>query len=601
MSSPAGWLRSAAYPAYPEPEARPPRAPLTKRMRPAHWIALDCAVGVVAGLCCAAAVGHHSTPGQARLPMVVLVLLGVFFSVALRRRAPVVAFGALMIMGTVVARLSPGVSALIFLAAAYVLYTLTVETRKRTGAAAIALLLATLVGVGITGPRSVDARAAAVQGTDTGVFIPVALAGVIAWMTGYSVRQRRRYVVTLQQQAASSAVAEERLRIARELHDVVAHSMSVIAVQAGYGQYVIDSSPDGAREALGAIQATSRDALEEMRRMLGVLRQQDAGADGTGTGTPQAGESGQAAGLTLPAAPALPGSGSDGAPLAFGPAAGAVAPDLAGGTADACAAEGSPAKAGPVGWAAAGTGATRTGTRSGDRATGDRATGDRATGDRVTRNTDAGGAGRRDTGARDPGHGAAAVSVSGGAAASWAPLAPAPGLAALDRLISRTRGAGVRLVLEVSGQARPALAGVDLSAFRIIQEALTNVVKHAGTGADCVVSLTYTDADLVIRVTDDGGRAAAAGLGGGRLGDMCATGTGHGIIGMRERVNLCGGTFAAGPRPEGGFQVTATLPLPAIALPAPPPAGPGVINAPAALSLTSARPAALTEGQGGRR
>ena len=94
-------------------------------------------------------------------------------------------------------------------------------------------------------------------------------------MTGYSVRQRRLYVVTLQQQAASSAVAEERLRIARELHDVVAHSMSVIAVQAGYGQYVIDDSPDGAREALGAIQATSRDALEEMRRMLGVLRQQD--------------------------------------------------------------------------------------------------------------------------------------------------------------------------------------------------------------------------------------------------------------------------------------------------------------------------------------
>ena len=102
-----------------------------------------------------------------------------------------------------------------------------------------------------------------------------ALASVIAWMTGYSVRQRRLYVVRLQQQAASSAVADERLRIARELHDVVAHSMSVIAVQAGYGQYVIDDSPDGAREALGAIQVTSREALDEMRRMLGVLRQQD--------------------------------------------------------------------------------------------------------------------------------------------------------------------------------------------------------------------------------------------------------------------------------------------------------------------------------------
>ena len=111
-------------------------------------------------------------------------------------------------------------------------------------------------------------------------------------MTGYSVRQRRLYVVTLQHQAANSAVAEERLRIARELHDVVAHSMSVIAVQAGYGQYVIDASPDGARDALGAIQATSRDALEEMRRMLGVLRQQDVRQPGPPAGA--AGRRGQA-------------------------------------------------------------------------------------------------------------------------------------------------------------------------------------------------------------------------------------------------------------------------------------------------------------------
>src|SRR6202000_492784 len=81
-----------------------------------------------------------------------------------------------------------------------------------------------------------------------------------------------RYAVTMQRQAASSAVAEERLRIARELHDVVAHSMAVIAVQAGFGQYVIDSQPGQAREALSAIQGTSRDALDEMRRMLSVLR-----------------------------------------------------------------------------------------------------------------------------------------------------------------------------------------------------------------------------------------------------------------------------------------------------------------------------------------
>ena len=105
--------------------------------------------------------------------------------------------------------------------------------------------------------------------------IPVAPRRITAWFTGYIVRQRRRYAVRLQDEAASKAVAEERLRIARELHDVVAHSMSVIAVQAGYGQYVIDTQPGDARNALGAIQATSREALDEMRRMLGALRHAD--------------------------------------------------------------------------------------------------------------------------------------------------------------------------------------------------------------------------------------------------------------------------------------------------------------------------------------
>jgi anti-sigma regulatory factor (Ser/Thr protein kinase) len=149
----------------------------------------------------------------------------------------------------------------------------------------------------------------------------------------------------------------------------------------------------------------------------------------------------------------------------------------------------------------------------------------------------------------------------GDAAPRQAPLAPAPGLASLDRLAARTRGAGVRVRVEVSGQARPAPAGVDLSAYRIIQEALTNVVRHAGTGATCTVSLGYTDSDLVIRVTDNGGLPAAF-----PAASVAAPGTGHGIIGMRERVHLCGGTFGAGALPHGGFQVTAALPLPAAAV-----------------------------------
>jgi signal transduction histidine kinase len=433
MSQMAGEHPPSVYPVYPgSADSRTARPPLTKRMRLAHWIALDCLVGGFLAICGATATG--ASLGGGKLPLVLLLMVVVFTPVALRRRAPTTAFGALVIIGVLLSRLPPAVTAVIFLAAAFVLYTVTVEGRRRTGAAALGLILAVMVFLGGTGPGG------RVRAETGGVLVPVALANVIAWMTGYSVRQRRLYVVTLQHQAANSAVAEERLRIARELHDVVAHSMSVIAVQAGYGQYVIDASPDGAKEALGAIQATSRDALEEMRRMLGVLRQQDVTSS----------------------------------PARIDPAALAQAPS------------------------------------------------------------------------------------GGRPVATQAPLAPAPGLAGLERLIERTRGAGVRVTLEVTGHPRAAPAGVDLSAFRIIQEALTNVVKHAGTGACCVIGLSYTDADLVIRVTDDGGLALLPPPGG-----VAAAGTGHGIIGMRERVHLCGGTFSAGPLPERGFQVMAALPVPA--------------------------------------
>jgi len=285
----------------------------------------------------------------------------------------------------------------------------------------------------------------------------------------------------LQHQAASSAVAEERLRIARELHDVVAHSMSVIAVQAGYGQYVIDSSPGDARDALGAIQATSRDALEEMRRMLGVLRQQDV-APGPALADPGAGTAGVPVGR--PGAVGVPDDGHPRPP--------ASVPD--------------------------GPGLTR---------------------------------------------------------AEPAPLAPAPGLADLDRLIQRTRGAGVQVAVERSGRVRAVPAGVDLSAYRIIQEALTNVVKHAGAGVRCTVRLGYADEALEVRVRDDGGGSPALVSAGGRAGlpgrVPVPAGTGHGIIGMRERANLCGGEFSAGPLPAGGFQVTAALPLPAGTATAQPP------------------------------
>jgi signal transduction histidine kinase len=527
---------------------RPPHAPLTQRMQSGHWIAIDCLAAAFSALLVLLSVRRAFIGAdQMWLAVALMTTAGVFIPVALRRRAPVPAFGALLILAVLFGDMARGLmfpgaavtaDSLIFLSGAYVLYTVTVTSSRRTGAAALALALALLVFIGGTGRgRSEGAPAE---------LVPVGLASVIAWMTGYSVRQRRLYVVRLQQQAASSAVADERLRIARELHDVVAHSMSVIAVQAGYGQYVIDDSPDGAREALGAIQVTSREALDEMRRMLGVLRQQDV--------TPPAGQ----------ADAWRAGVGRGGEPGLASGAAGWSASSAGLGPADAA--------AGPVG----------------------------------------------SSGGRDAAGSLAGV-VPGYGRGGAAPLAPAPGLANLDRLIKRTCGAGVGVKLEVYGNARPMPAGLDLSAYRIVQEALTNVVKHAGSGARCTVHLGYDEGVLAIRVTDDGGTSStlprygglqgadddrAAGTEAGSPADVVAQaeavlrapaaaegdgyrapgparsghGTvggwrvpseppataGHGIIGMRERAHLCGGKFSARPLSEGGFQVTASLPLPAM-------------------------------------
>jgi signal transduction histidine kinase len=127
-------------------------------------------------------------------------------------------------------------------------------------------------------------------------------------------------------------------------------------------------------------------------------------------------------------------------------------------------------------------------------------------------------------------------------------LEPAPGLADLDQLISRTAQAGVRVDLDVRGRRRPLPAGVDLTAYRIVQEALTNVVRHAEADTSRVV-VTYADDALCLEITDPG------------RGAPIPVGEGHGIVGMRERVGLYGGTFEAGPRRPHGFRVAARLPL----------------------------------------
>src|SRR5580693_3544632 len=404
------------------------RPPLTKRLGPKHWAALDYMAGGLTTLILFVDVKHalvrYNFPpdiGGTRYwplslagPVAVLLVLAAGFAVALRRRHPVVMLGVLLVGSFLISTLTvPNASALIyFLPVAYVLYLVAATyEKKRDAVRVLVAVYVTLVAVAIV---LMSGRGGAFNGSS---LIPVVLCVIIAWGSGYSVRQRRRYAVRLQDEAASKAVAQERLRIARELHDVVAHSMSVIAVQAGYGQYVIDRQPGDARAALGAIQATSREALDEMRRMLGALRQADdadARADGTGL-VPAGSEPGLHAG---PAAPA-------------------------------------------------------------------------------------GGAG--------------------------APLYPAPGLADLDRLVTRTAGAGVRVDVTRFGRPRDLPASIDLSAYRIVQEALTNVVKHARTSS-CRVLLGYRDDELTIEVTDDGAGLPVPGMAGaGVRGQETAVPGGHGL------------------------------------------------------------------------
>ena len=245
-----------------------------------------------------------------------------------------------------------------------------------------------------------------------------------AWAIGVAMRSRRAATearvseaeerADAEGQRAARVLAEERLRIAQELHDVVAHSMSVIAVQAGVGAHVIDERPEEARATLAAISATSRQALAEMRRMLGVLRDSEGVRSST----------------------------------------------------------------------------------------------------------------------------------------------PAPGLVDLPRLVDDVRAAGVPASLHVEGHADSVHSGVELSAYRVVQEALTNVIKHAGSPTRVDVTVRHEPGVLAVEVRDDGRGLAARSRNGGADDE----GPGHGLVGMRERVELWGGELSVGPCPGGGYRVAATLP-----------------------------------------
>ncbi|MGI5339294.1 DUF7134 domain-containing protein [Streptomyces sp. CA-181903] len=249
---------------------------------------------------------------------------------------------------------------------------------------------------------------------------------LLSWVLGDRMRTRRAYWDQLEERAArlekereqqaKMAVTAERARIARELHDVVAHNVSVMVVQADGAAYVLDSSPEQAKQALETISGTGRQALAEMRRLLGVLRTED--------GSAPAGE-----------------------------------------------------------------------------------------------------------------------------------YVPQPDVEQIEELVEQVRGAGLPVDYRVEGSARPLPSGVELTAYRIVQEALTNTRKHGGPDAGASVRLTYFDDGLGLLVEDDG-RGAQHELyeSGG------ADGMGHGLIGMRERVGMVGGTLDAGPRPGGGFRISVLLP-----------------------------------------
>jgi signal transduction histidine kinase len=243
-----------------------------------------------------------------------------------------------------------------------------------------------------------------------------------AWVAGDAVRQRRERLVALEERAllaeqraeedAARAVSEERTRIARELHDVVAHSVSVMVVQAGAARRMLQRDvpdPDRAVEALTSVENVGRESLNELRRLLGVLRKDDERSFGR---TPQ------------------------------------------------------------------------------------------------------------------------------------------PSVRHVDDLVQHARDAGLEVELVVEGQERELPAGVDLTAYRIVQEALTNTIKHGGPSVRAEVHVCYGEREVEVVVTDDGRGADAEREGGG-----------HGLVGMNERVSLFGGRLVTGNRPGGGFQVRATLPL----------------------------------------
>jgi signal transduction histidine kinase len=347
------------------------------------------------------------------LPVGVRMLLGGISTLALvgRRRAPLL---VLAVSGTATLALlaGHGTVGLAVFGPLIALYTVAATTERRLSvAAAVVSLVGVLIAVAAGSPGG---------SSWTKFLFPVVVVGA-CWLIGDNLRVRRAYVAELEEKAArvesdraaelSRAASEERARIARELHDVVVHHVSVIAVQAGAARLLSEQNgSDASSSAWAAVEKTARQALSELRQLLGVLRRDQE----------------------RPA------------------------------------------------------------------------------------------------------------------------LEPQPGLGQLDRLLQEVRQAGLPVEVVIDGNPVPLPPAADLSTYRIVQEALTNVLKHQGP-ATTTVWLHYRPDALNIEVINQSSSLAKS--------TPPPEGEGHGLIGMRERLTMLGGTLDAGPRRDGGFRVAARVPL----------------------------------------
>jgi signal transduction histidine kinase len=284
-----------------------------------------------------------------------------------------------------------------------------------------------------------------------------------------AMRERAERLEIERDQQAQIATAAERSRIAREMHDIVAHSLSVVIAQADGGRYAAASDPAAAERSLGTIAETGRAALADMRRLLGVLREDQPSAT---------------------------------TPL------GLVAPDTV----------------------------TRRGT--------------------TTRAPSGAGRGGHVAGAGGAGATPPAAAPSSGAAA---PLRPQPDTGDIGSLVEQARADGLRVSWARVGVERRLPPGVGLTLYRVCQEALTNVRKHAGPRPAVTVLLRWGEDEVELRVEDDGRGLAADGT---LDADDPVPTAGYGLLGMRERAEMFGGTLAAGPRRGGGFSVRFVVPIP---------------------------------------